>query len=91
MNFEWVGWCKQEGHDKVWAIMPLQDGRFATVWGRRGKTLQSKVQDGWDRRSLIRSKCNKGYQQITPSQLNVVYPNFREDLEKTALWLLLAA
>lgn len=91
MNFQWVGWCREDNHDKVWALMPLTDGRYATVWGRRGKTLQSKIQAGWqsDRDKAVRSKRNKGYQQISLSQLETVYPEFQQDLEQTAVWVIL--
>ena len=93
MNFQWVGWCRKDNHDKVWALMPLTDGRYATVWGRRGKTLQSKIQAGWqsDRDKAVRSKRNKGYQQISLSQLETVYPEFQQDLEQSAFWVALQA
>ena len=93
MNFQWVGWCREDNHDKVWALMPLTDGRYATVWGRRGKTLQSKIQAGWqsERDKAIRGKRSKGYQQISLSQLETVYPEFRQDLEQSAFWVTLQA
>ena len=93
MDFKWIGWCHEENHDKVWAIIALSESKYATIWGRRGKTLQSKVQDGYGshQRTAIRGKKSKGYVEITKDRLAEVYPEFQDDLERTALWSMLGA
>jgi predicted DNA-binding WGR domain protein len=97
MNERWVGWCNDGNHDKVWMIVRLSGdhhaGRYATVWGRRGKKLQSKIHDyltARERSNLIDSKEAKGYRQIPEKELNTVYPEFQDDLEKTTVWALLS-
>lgn len=98
MKYTWIGWCKENRHDKVWMLIQLSDdrysGRFVTVWGRRGKKLQSKIQDYKESREidrLISSKEAKGYRRVLEHDLNSVYPEFQDDLEKTAVWALLSA
>ena len=107
MNYEFIGWChdKEANADKVWGVMILQrdiDGnefdwdsqhKFATFWGRRGKTLQTKIvinnQDNINK--LITSKTKKGYTEIRRDQLDQVYREFQVDLEETAFWATLKA
>lgn len=91
MNYRFIGWCKEGVHDKVWGAIHLDSeygGNVLTFWGRRGKKLQTKLaKDDWDLRKLIDSKRNnKGYETIDPARLEEVYPEFRNDLEKTAIW-----
>ena len=67
-------------------------GKFLTVWGRRGKKLQSKIIDYtqiYEMEKLARSKDAKGYCEIPENKLHEVYPEFQEDLEKTTAWALL--
>lgn len=97
MTFKWIGWCREDQHDKVWMIVKLNgnqhSGRFVTVWGRRGKKLQSKIQDYRESRDidrLISSKEAKGYRRVEEQDLNSVYPEFQDDLEKTTVWALLS-
>jgi hypothetical protein len=40
---------------------------------------------------LIHSKDAKGYREIPEDKLNEVYPEFEQDLEKTAFWATLMA
>ena len=59
-------------------------------WGRRGKKLQTKIdREGWDLDKLIREKSEKGYKIIGNYELETVYPEFQNDLEKTTMWALL--
>ena len=71
--------------------MDLGGGQFATIWGRRGKRLQSKIQQGdyWERNAAINRKQDKGYREITHNRLVEVYPEFQLDLEQSAFWLAL--
>ena len=93
MEYNFIGWCKEDNHDKVWVCIQLDGdhwgGSFATVWGRRGKKLQHKVIDhasSWDMEKLVNSKYKKGYSKISKESLNTVYPEFESDLEQTAFW-----
>lgn len=92
MKYKFIGWCKEENHDKVWAAIALDGdtwgGNVLTVWGRRGKKMQTKmVRNDNDLRKLIDSKqCKKNYRSIDAKRLDEVYPDFKDDLEKTAIW-----
>ena len=97
MKFIWIGWCKEGPHDKIWAVYVLEGRterwgwrvvKYATIWGRRGKALQSKVFDSESsaHNPKIAEKQRKGYQQIDLRKLSEVYPEFDEDLEKAAFW-----
>lgn len=98
MNYEWIGWCQEDSHDKVWGVMILEhdinkyvynpDHKVAVFWGRRGKKLQTKVSVESQRNinKLIDSKNKKGYNKVNFEELNVVYPEFENDLHQTAFW-----
>ena len=91
-RFKFIGWCNSDGHDKVWAVLELQPHRrYATIWGRRGKTLQSKIMDtSWHEvQKLIGGKLRKDYMTSDLTNLARVYPEFEADLEKTAFWAIL--
>jgi hypothetical protein len=66
----------------------LDQGKFVTFWGRRGKKLQTKIWEGtdWDAKEMFLKKQYKGYKSIDIGELNEVYPEFEKDLEKTAVW-----
>jgi len=98
MKFEFIGWFKEDEHDKVWGVIILKEGNsrygdktYATFWGRRGKKLQHKIFTGntWEIDSLINTKTRKGYNRIDQAKLDEVYPEFQKDLQKTAVWAIL--
>lgn len=94
LNFKFIGWCKEDTHDKVWGVINLNHtetylsvGNYVVFWGRRGKKLQTKIlkdKTYWDVEALVRSKERRGYVKI--DNLDSVYPEFQSDLEKTAMW-----
>jgi hypothetical protein len=100
MQYEHIGWCKEGVHDKVWGIIllvedvphseswPFNTNKYVTFWGRRGAKLQTKLFSGSrsEARDMFRKKTNKGYNSVELSELNEVYPEFQQDLEKTAFW-----
>jgi hypothetical protein len=92
--------------DKVWGIIliakvdtfynvgiKVNTYKYVTFWGRRGKALQTKIWEGgyWDVDDMKRKKLNKGYQEVDKQRLDEVYPEFEQDLEKTAVWAMLGA
>lgn len=103
MEIVHVGWCRDGVHDKVWGVILLSrhvpndfgfmSNKYATFWGRRGGKLQTKIFDGraWDVKDMFDKKLSKGYTKINPKELDRVYPEFREDLEKTAVWAILSS
>lgn len=88
MNYEHIGWCREGNHDKVWGIIRLRDYDCVTFWGRRGAKLQTKLikASAWEADDLFDKKLKKGYQVIHEWKLDEVYPEFKNDLEKTAIW-----
>lgn len=94
IEYTFIGWCKDEetNADKVWGIIKLTGGgigSYVSFWGRRGKKLQTKLHKDeyyWDMERMAEKKENKGYKKIEREQLDTVYPEFQQDLEKTAFW-----
>lgn len=96
IHYKFIGWCHEDNHDKVWGVIYLEkpgngwsysNSKCVSFWGRRGKKLQTKmVVDDYELEKLIRSKTRKGYQEVNSNKLNEVYPEFEEDLGKTAFW-----
>ena len=93
LSFEFIGWCKEDSHDKVWGVIHLQrpendwtDVPVVTFWGRRGKKLQTKMSTRWEAEKVVDKKRRNGYNPVDETQLDAVYPEFRKDLEKTAFW-----
>lgn len=96
MRYLHIGWCQQDTHDKVWGIIALTNtggyytlpNKCVTFWGRRGAKLQTKLCEisDWDAKEMFLKKQRKGYRHIEIDELNTVYPEFQEDLEKTAFW-----
>lgn len=100
LNYKFIGWCKEDNHDKVWVVIRLGKNdqnkainyKWATIWGRRGKKLRYLISDDFEKNieSLInQKKQNKGYREINIEELNTVYPEFETDLEKIAIWAIL--
>lgn len=105
MEYKHIGWCRDDeaNTDKVWGIILLQDNdtngfgytrnRYASFWGRRGKKLQTKLFDSSARDAvkMFEKKLDGGYRSVEIDELNTVYPEFQDDLEKTAVWALMMA
>jgi hypothetical protein len=103
MNYEFIGWCKEGTHDKVWGVILLakdvpvstawhfHTNKYITFWGRRGHKLQTKLfsSSQFEAGEMCRKKVNKGYTRVNKERLDVVYPEFQSDLEKTAMWAML--
>jgi len=95
MKYKFIGWNNRDGADKVWGVIYIEDRtrirpKVLIFWGRRGKKLQTKIdREGWDLDKLIREKSEKGYKIIGNYELETVYPEFQNDLEKTTMWALL--
>lgn len=96
LHYKFIGWCQEDSHDKVWGVIFLErpdslsrysESKCVSFWGRRGKKLQTKlVIDDYELEKLILSKERKGYKKVDTQKLNEVYPEFEEDLGKTAFW-----
>lgn len=98
MEYEHIGWCKEDNHDKVWGIISVREVNprtrvFVTFWGRRGYKLHFKVWEGddWSAYQEFRKKERKGYKSIPQTDLDQVYPGFEEEMRKTAAWATLLA
>jgi hypothetical protein len=84
-------------YDSPQGIVEGSNGKYLIFWGRRGKKLQTKLAHH-DRywlddcvEDMFRKKLNKGYQEVNKQKLDEVYPEFQQDLEKTAVWATLQA
>lgn len=69
----------------------FKTNKYVTFWGRRGAKLQTKLWNGSDRDAIemFMKKQKKGYNSVDVDELNRVYPEFEQDLEKTAVWSIL--
>lgn len=97
IDYAFIGWCRDEeaNADKVWGAIRLKNGdsrwtapSYVTFWGRRGKKLQTKIvtDSVWNMDKVFDKKMDKGYARVDSSKLNEVYPEFEDDLSKTAFW-----
>ena len=102
VKYHFIGWCKKGGHDKVWGIIQLTEKNssywsandYVTVWGRRGKALQTKIYKDasvWEmnnlsHKKLFKSKPDECYVEVDKTRLDEVYPEFEKDLKETAFW-----
>ena len=102
MKYEFIGWQADEvkNIDKVWGIICINEtpgagwalNKYVSFWGRRGKKLSTKVFDStyYDMVKVYKKKNRDGYTEIAEKNLTEVYPEFQDDLEKTAVWALLS-
>jgi len=103
IKYHFIGWCKDGGHDKIWGIIQLTEatagyhwsqGDFVTVWGKRGKALQTKIYKDTTSYTMSRladkkmhkSKSEECYKEVDKTKLDEVYPEFEQDLKETAFW-----
>ena len=104
IKYHFIGWCKEDNHDKIWGIIQLTEtangyhnwsaGDFVTVWGRRGKAMQTKIykdttsysMSKLSDKKLYKSKPEECYTEIDVTKLAEVYPEFEQDLKETAFW-----
>ena len=93
INYEYIGWYQDLNSDKVWVCIKLSSSKYLTVWGRRGKRLQHKIIEcsSVDAHRLVMTKARKGYRRFDKTELDQVYPEFEQDLERTAAWSMLMA
>lgn len=96
MNFLFIGWMQEGKSDKVWGVISLEgdkwNGKCVTFWGRRGKKLSTLAsRNDYDLEKVITSKRRKGYDKVNQDKLDAVYPEFKDDLEKTAMWAILTS
>lgn len=82
-TFEWLGWCSEDNHDKVWGYICIDNRSYYNFWGERGKSLRFKRHSGaWDLKSLTRAKVRKGYVQQTENDMERIYPAFKEHFDR---------
>lgn len=94
-EFGFIGWCKEDNHDKVWGYFyrpttKIPGRNYPTkeygwncciFWGRRGKAMQFKADvTGSDLNKLVSTKLRKGYNQIDQSKLIEIWPTFDEEM-----------
>ena len=101
MRYEFIGWERDEAKnvDKVWGVICIdtpentwRNGKYVSFWGRRGKKLSTKIYETpqYEMKKVWEKKHSNGYTKIHEQRLAEVYPEFQDDLEKTAVWALLS-
>lgn len=95
LEFIFIGWCKQDTHDKIWCSFSLQN-RYYCAWGRRGAKLQFKdhgpisaayEHDLW---KLQNKKQQGGYKEVDSFQLFAIFPDFQTEVENQLVLKLLS-
>lgn len=94
VEFRFIGWCKEDNHDKVWTVFKAGDTWYAG-WGKRDKALSFKQHNtgpnpSWDLRKLIEQKKSKGYVEVDKFRLFVLFPNFEESVQSRLVFATLA-
>lgn len=98
-EFGFIGWCKEDNHDKVWGYFfrPTPNAsRWITkeygwncciFWARRGKAMQFKPDvTGSELNKLVNSKLKKGYVKINQPKLFEIWPTFITEAEGKLMW-----
>ena len=96
IKFKYIGWCSEEGHDKVWTSFRVENTWYC-AWGRRGKRLLFKNHgkastynpDYNQKLEKLRADKEKGksdgssrYKEVDSFLLFTVFPDFQEQVEK---------
>jgi len=102
-EFGFIGWCKEDNHDKVWGYFyrPTPDAstwarkssgwNCCVFWAKRGAAMRFKADvTGWELDKLVNSKLKKGYSRIYEPRLFEIWPTFVEEAEAKLMWDVLA-
>lgn len=84
VKVEWFGWYKndEENSDKVWGWLNV-NGNLYNFWAKRGKRIAFKQHaDAHDFRKLCREKRDKGYVEIPQAQIEQVYEDFFNKVQR---------
>jgi predicted DNA-binding WGR domain protein len=90
-NIDFLGWCDDGPHDKVWGAISMNRNQRLIFWGRRGTKLSYKIKElsadkYWD---LIRDKNRSGYTRYTyPEQIHI---DLESQIKKLYVWASLKA
>lgn len=89
IDFQFIGWCNEQGHDKVWVAFKVENSYYC-AWGRRGAKLSFKKH--LNGVSLYRVQLTKEgrYQPVDQFMLFSVFPSFLETVEYELCTSLLA-
>lgn len=90
-TLHYFGWCSnpEKNSDKLWGFASVY-GKVYNFWGKRGGKMQFKrwVSPGaWADvetacRAKAREKTNKGYRELTPQEVEEIWPNFLDDFRE---------
>lgn len=81
MNFHFIGWCKEDNHDKVWVSFEFEGSHYVG-WGRRNKKLKFK-QHYYRPTKLEYDKQRKGYQPVDEFMLFTLFPDFKDSVAES--------
>lgn len=81
MNFHFIGWNNEAGHDKIWTSFQDSSGNEYIAWGRRGSKLQVQ-HAGTKPIGKISKKKSSGYKEVDEFLLFTLFPAFKENVEE---------
>ena len=91
IKFRFIGWMKENIHDKVWVSFAV--GRqYYCAWGKRGAKLQFKRHGVhlYDLMKVEDQKKKKGYKEVDAFLLFSIFPDFHEKVEKELMMKILS-
>lgn len=79
-EFDWIGYCGTNGHDKIWGVMKTSSGAYYSFWAGRNKSFQFKrLSDRWEARELCNTKSSKKkdpYKQQSIANICLLFNDF---------------
>lgn len=92
IEFSFIGWQKQDNHDKVWTSFKIE-GAWYCAWGARSKKLQFKQHSTIDRKPTkladLEFEKAKRYKEVDSFLLFTLFPDFEEKVKDELLLSLL--
>lgn len=98
IDFKFIGWCNEtdkdgKKHDKMWTAFAVGESYYAG-WGARNKAVSFKKYGvGWrasDELSTMIRKKKRTYNTVGEATLNLMFPNFYEEVNKRMFYCLLS-
>ena len=78
--FNFIGWCNENDHDKIWVNFSI-NGVYYCAWGRRGRKLSFKKHNKYSVESVQRTKESR-YKEVDEFLLFSIFPDFSDQVQQ---------
>lgn len=89
IKFNFLGWCKEDNHDKIWCRINCGGSHYA-VWGRRGKTLTFKKHARESNLIDVQRTKVSRYREVDSFEMFMLFPDLEEDIQQQLMFAILA-